>query len=77
MPIKGSGTGKFTITYAPQREVAVDGTLTVSAKFDEGFGLNVNKWGNQYGTGLSVTLSIFCVAAEVTIVATDSRRSST
>lgn len=77
MPVKGSGSGKFTFTYAPGREVTIDAKLEVSAKFDEGFGLNVNKWGNQYGSGLAFTVRAFCVAAEVTIVATDNRAKST
>jgi hypothetical protein len=73
MPIKGSGSGQFAITYAPYRTVTIDATVEASAKFDEGFGISLNKWGNQYGGGFSITTRIFMIAAEVAVIFRDER----
>jgi len=73
MPIKGSGSGQFAVTYAPFRTITVDASLEASAKFDEGFGVNLNKWGNQYGGGFSLTVRLLMIAAEVTVIFKDER----
>jgi hypothetical protein len=73
MPLKGSGTGSFTFTYAPKRSVTLDVIVEASAKFDEGFGININKWGNQHGSGFSITFRVLMLAAEIKVVLADAR----
>lgn len=73
MPIKGSGTGSFTFTYAPYRTVTIDAIVEASAKFDEGFGINIDKWGNQHGSGFSITFRVLMIAAEIKVVLADKR----
>lgn len=65
MAVRFNNETVFDVTYLPGRRANVEVEAEVSLHFDQGFGVTINNWANQYGNGFAVVARFFFVSVAV------------